>query len=108
MLRGTHQPYCYIVSDTESEHSIQRLLALKKSSNGFELAEQDLIFRGAGELTGGKQSGISDIGMEAIKNIKLVEAARNEAKELIQKDIELETLPRLRAHILKRESVHFE
>ncbi len=108
VLRGTHQPYCYIVSDTESEHSIQRLLALKKSSNGFELAEQDLIFRGAGELTGGKQSGISDIGMEAIKNIKLVEAARNEAKELIQKDIELQTLPRLRAHILKRESVHFE
>lgn len=108
VLRGTHQPYCYIVSDTESELSVKRLLALKKSSSGFELAEQDLLFRGAGELTGGKQSGITDIGMEAIKNIKLVEAARTEAKELIKKDAELNSLPKLRTHLLERESVHFE
>jgi len=108
VLRGTHQPYCYIISDTESEHSVKRLLALKKSSNGFELAEQDLLFRGAGELTGGKQSGITDIGMEAIKNLKLVEAARSEAKELIRKDLELTSLPKLQTHLLERESVHFE
>ncbi len=108
VLRGTHQPYCYIISDTESEHSVQRLLALQKSSNGFELAEQDLLFRGAGELTGGKQSGITDIGMEAIKNIKLVEAARNEAHDIIKRDAELQTLPRVRAEIAKRESIHLE
>lgn len=108
VLRGTHQPYCYIVSDTESLHSVQRLLALKKSSNGFELAEQDLLFRGAGELTGGKQSGITDIGMEAIKNIKLVEAARKEAQEIIQEDIELAAFPRIRTELLKRESIHLE
>ena len=108
VLRGTHQPYCYIISDTESEHSVQRLLALKKSSNGFELAEQDLLFRGAGELTGGKQSGITDVGMEAIKNIKLVEAARTEAQKIIQEDTELASLPRVQAELLKRESVHLE
>ena len=108
VLRGTHQPYCYIVSDTESENSVKRLLALKKSSNGFELAEQDLLFRGAGELTGGKQSGITDIGMEAIKNIKLVEAARKEAQEIIKKDIELISLPQVQKELLKRESIHLE
>lgn len=108
VLRGTHQPYCYIVSDTESEHSMKRLLALKKSSNGFELAEQDLLFRGAGELSGGKQSGITDIGMEAIKNIKLVEAARTEAQEIIRTDIELTSLPQVRTELLKRESIHLE
>lgn len=108
VLRGTHQPYCYIISDTESEHSVQRLLALKKSSNGFELAEQDLLFRGAGELSGGKQSGITDIGMEAIKNIKLVEASRNEAQDLIKKDIEFSSFPKIRAHLLQHESTHLE
>lgn len=108
VLRGTYQPYCYIVSDTESEHSVKRLLALKKSSNGFELAEQDLLFRGAGELSGGKQSGITDIGMEAIKNIKLVEAARTEAQEIIRTDIELISLPQVRTELLKRESIHLE
>lgn len=108
VLRGTHQPYCFVVSDTESIHSLERLLALKKSSDGFELAEQDLLFRGAGELSGGKQSGITDIGMEAIKNIKLVEAARKEAKEIVEQDLELKNYPKLKAHILERESVHFE
>ena len=108
VLRGTHQPYCYIVSDTESQHSVERLLALKRSSNGFELAEQDLLFRGAGELTGGKQSGITDIGMEAIKNIKLVEAARKEAQEIIKRDIELISLPQVQKELLKRESIHLE
>lgn len=108
VLRGTHQPYCYIISDTSSEHSVQRLLALKKSSNGFELAEQDLMFRGAGELSGGKQSGITDIGMEAIKNLKLVEAARKEAQDLIEKDINLTSLPQVRNELNKRESIHLE
>ena len=51
--------------------------------NGFELAEHDLTFRGSGELYGGKQSGLSDLGMEAIRNLKLVEAARNEARHLV-------------------------
>ena len=108
VLRGTHQPYCYIISDTESEHSVQRLLALKKSSNGFELAEQDLMFRGAGELTGGKQSGITDIGMEAIKNLKLVEAARTEAKNLIQENIELSHCPLLQKVLIQKEVTHLE
>ena len=52
--------------------------------NGFELAEHDLQFRGSGELYGGKQSGLSDLGMEAIRNLKLVKAARNEARHLVE------------------------
>ena len=48
--------------------------------NGFELAEYDLKIRGAGELGGGKQWGVSDIGMEALKNIKMVEDVNRIAK----------------------------
>jgi ATP-dependent DNA helicase RecG len=50
-----------------------------EAKNGFELAEFDLATRGPGELVGTKQWGISDLGMMAIKNIKLVEAAQKEA-----------------------------
>ena len=56
----------------------------------MELAEYDLKFRGSGELSGGKQWGVSDIAMEALKNIKMVEAARTEAKILIEEDINFE------------------
>lgn len=84
VIRGTHQPYCFAVTESKSEKTRDRLKALSNAKNGFELAEHDLTFRGSGELYGAKQSGLSDLGMEAIKNLKLVEAARNEARHLVE------------------------
>lgn len=84
VIRGTHQPYCFAVTESKSDKTRDRLKALKTAKNGFELAEHDLSFRGSGELYGAKQSGLTDLGMEAIKNLKLVEAARNEARALVE------------------------
>ncbi len=92
VIRGTHQPYCFAVTDSKSEKTKERLKALTTAKNGFELAEYDLQFRGSGELYGAKQSGLSDLGMEAIKNLRLVEAARTEAQTLV------ETYTDLQAH----------
>lgn len=86
VIRGNHQSYCYILTDSESQKTTERLGALTKAKNGFELAEMDLIQRGAGQMSGTKQWGISDLAMEAVKNIKLVEAARTEAQKLIETD----------------------
>lgn len=86
VIRGNHQAYCYILTESESAKTIERLSALTKAKNGFELAEMDLMQRGAGQMSGTKQWGISDLAMEAIKNIKLVEAARTEAQKLIETD----------------------
>lgn len=84
--RSSDQAYCYIFADAKTDKTKERLNYFIKAKDGFELAEYDLLLRGTGELTGMKQSGISDIGMEAIKNIKLVEAARNEAVDYIQEN----------------------
>jgi len=89
VIRGTHQPYCFAVTESKSEKTRDRLKALATAKNGFELAEHDLQFRGSGELYGGKQSGLTDLGMEAIRNLKLVEAARNEARHLVDTHPEL-------------------
>lgn len=89
VIRGTHQPYCFAVTESKSDKTKERLKALATAKNGFELAEHDLQFRGSGELYGGKQSGLSDLGMEAIRNLKLVEAARNEARHLVESHPEL-------------------
>ena len=83
VVRGTHQAYCFAVTESKSEKTRDRLKALSTAKNGFELAEHDLQFRGSGELYGAKQSGLSDLGMEAIKNLRLVEAARNEAQSIV-------------------------
>lgn len=89
VVRSTHQAYCFAITESKSEKTRDRLKALSTAKNGFELAEYDLEFRGTGELYGAKQSGLSDLGMEAIKNIRLVEAARNEAQKLVSEHADL-------------------
>lgn len=109
VIRSTFQSYCYLFADAKTDKTIDRLKALTKATNGFELAELDLSLRGAGLLGGDKQWGITDLGMEALKNIKMVEAARTEAVQIIQKDIDLKSSPLL-AEILKNKNLklHFE
>ncbi len=110
VIRGTHQPYCFVVTESKSEKTKERLKALKTAKNGFELAEHDLSFRGSGELYGAKQSGLSDLGMEAIKNLKLVEAARKEAQDLVKKNPDLTKKYPLIAHKVMQtgETLHME
>ena len=109
VIRSNHQAYCFIFSDSKSKPSIERLKAIRTAKNGFELAEFDLTLRGSGELYGKKQWGLTDLGMEAIKNVKMVEAARSEAQMLIEKDPELKKAPELARVIkIKSETFHFE
>ncbi|MEK7080979.1 MAG: DEAD/DEAH box helicase, partial [Patescibacteria group bacterium] len=109
VIRSSHQAYCYIFAEARSEKTVERLRALKTAKNGFELAELDLTLRGAGELGGTKQWGITDLGMEAIKNIKMVEAARTEAVRLIEEDPELIEYPLLKQKVHEKVSeFHFE
>ncbi len=109
VLRGTHQPYCFVFAETKSDKTIERLKALQTAKNGFELAEFDLKQRGAGELYGRKQWGLSDLAMEAIKNIKMVEVARTEATRIIEEDPTLSKYPDLKIRINSAEDkIHFE
>ncbi len=95
VIRSTHQSYCFALPESFGETTRERMKAFKNAKNGFELAEYDLALRGAGELVGGRQWGVSDIAMEALKNLKLVEAARTEAARLVAEDPELREHPAL-------------
>ncbi len=105
--RDKHQSYCFAFAEGKSDKTIERLKAFKDAKNGFELAELDLKLRGAGDLGGEKQWGISDLAMEAIKNIKLVEIAQEEAKALAEKGKENLSLE-LRTAIEEKEIIHLE
>ena len=89
VIRSNHQAYCFVFAETKSDKTVERLRALKTAKNGFELAEFDLKFRGAGDLSGIKQWGVTDIAMDALQNIKLVEAARTEALRILDTDLTL-------------------
>ena len=107
--RSEKQSYCFIFPGAYSAMVFKRLKALTETKSGFELAEYDLEFRGPGELSGKRQWGISDIGMEALRNLKMVEAARTEAKNIIEEKT-LDQYPLLSEKIkaLSREPLHFE
>lgn len=109
VIRGTHQAYCYLMPNSTGDAAVKRLKALKEAKNGFELSELDLALRGAGELGGTKQWGITDLGMEAIKNIKMVEAARTEAAKIIATDPALSQYPKMKELLdVKKLELHFE
>jgi ATP-dependent DNA helicase RecG len=109
VMRSSYQTYCYAFTETNSVKSIERLKALQNAKNGFELAELDLAQRGSGALAGMRQWGVSDIAMEALKNLKMVEAARTEAVRLIEEDSDLSRYPELRKEVAERKKdMHFE
>ncbi len=106
--RSSDQSYCYLFAQTKTDKTRERMQLFSKATNGFELAEYDLTLRGFGELTGAKQWGITDLGMEALRNPKLVEAARTSAQEMIEQDPLLEQHPLLKERIATIEHTHFE
>ena len=54
---------------------------MEQTQDGFELAEQDLLIRGTGELFGLAQSGLPDLKVaNIIKDIPILVEAREDAK----------------------------
>jgi ATP-dependent DNA helicase RecG len=107
--RGENQSYCFLFTSSDSSSGKQRLKALVESENGFKIAEKDLELRGPGQFFGTRQSGIPDIAMENLTNIKLIQIAREEAQNLLTSDMEIKKHPLLKDALQKfDEKVHLE
>jgi ATP-dependent DNA helicase RecG len=59
--RGSAQSYCFLIGDPKSDEAIRRLHAMEKNSNGFDLANEDLLIRGPGDFWGVKQHGLNEL-----------------------------------------------
>jgi len=88
--RSSHQSYCVLMSSVFTPSSRERLSAMIKTTDGFEIAEEDLRQRGPGEFFGTRQSGLPELVLgNIIRDTKILEAARAEAFDMIAKDPEL-------------------
>ncbi len=87
--RGEHKSYCILMSDTTSETAKERLSALARIHDGFQLAEVDLELRGPGDFFGTRQSGLPSLKMAQISDRELLELARDEATRLMEEDPDL-------------------
>jgi ATP-dependent DNA helicase RecG len=85
--RGAEQSYCLLISRARedlTETAVRRLEALVRTTDGFELAEEDLEIRGGGQLLGTRQSGLTDLKFAHLrKDRPLLERARALADELV-------------------------
>jgi ATP-dependent DNA helicase RecG len=88
--RGGGKSYCLLVPDTEDHAENERLKAMVESNDGFYLAEKDLEQRGPGDFLGTRQAGFNGLQLASMTNVKLIEQARNEAHQLVERDPDMQ------------------
>jgi ATP-dependent DNA helicase RecG len=89
--RGRYPSKCILLAQyRSSEEARRRLQAMERTTDGFQIAEEDLMLRGPGEFFGTRQSGLPDFRVaHLIRDTPILIEARREAFQLIQEDPEL-------------------
>ena len=98
--RGTRQSYCILMSADPSETAKQRLSTLARTSDGFEIAREDLRLRGPGDFFGDRQHGLPDFRVADLAgDLRVFQTAQDEARDLLARDPALSGFPLLRARV---------
>lgn len=87
--RGEHQAYCLLLAEKSDSPSDERLKVIEATQDGFRLAEEDLKLRGPGEFFGTRQSGLPDLKIAKLSDVKILEEARHVAQTIFDRDPEL-------------------
>jgi ATP-dependent DNA helicase RecG len=84
--RGAAKSYCILMtSGRVSPSAEERLAAMVRTQNGFELAELDLQMRGPGEFFGTRQAGLPDFRVaNLLRDRALLELAKTESARFIE------------------------
>jgi ATP-dependent DNA helicase RecG len=88
--RSEHQSYCVLIANPKSDDGQRRMDIMTRTNNGFLIAEEDLRIRGPGEIYGTRQSGMPSFRVaDLVKDMRLLEVARQEAFHLLEYDPDL-------------------
>lgn len=84
VMRSDSIPYCFFIANNPTETAVERLKMVEQNTDGFKIAEYDLINRGPGEFFGEKQSGSMNFKYASIKDDSdLLEVANYDSEEII-------------------------
>ena len=86
--RSNLQSWCFLAYEpTISEDGKKRLSVLKRTNDGFEIAEEDLKIRGPGELAGLRQSGFLHLKYANLEtDVSMMAVARDEVSTILAQD----------------------
>ena len=83
--RGTEQSHCFLLGKPNTPEGRRRIEVMCRTSDGFEIAEEDLQLRGPGEMVGVRQAGLSDLrAADLVKDARLLAEARQDAEKLLK------------------------
>jgi ATP-dependent DNA helicase RecG len=82
--RSDYQAYCFLISKATNDAAINRLKLVEQNSDGFALAEEDLLIRGQGDIFGEKQTGSVNFKMaDVVIDDELFDEANEEAEDIV-------------------------
>ncbi len=99
--RGRLKSYCFLITNTSDEKSLERLKIMTKTNNGFDIAQYDYDLRGPGDYLGKRQSGIAEARFSyALSNTLLLKET--------QAIVETEILPNKEQYAELLESINIK
>jgi ATP-dependent DNA helicase RecG len=100
--RGSAKSWCILLQDGAKGEALEKLQALERTADGFEIAEVDLRLRGPGDMLGTAQSGLPSLGPgDLVRDAELMTEVRALAKKVLAEDpgLSLPEHARLKRHV---------
>ena len=89
--RGAEKSYCILMSGYKlSKEAKIRLETMVRTSDGFEISEQDLKIRGPGDVMGTQQSGVLDFKLaDLARDGQIIQLSKNDVDQILKEDVNL-------------------
>lgn len=89
--RGSKKSYCVLISDSNSDSAKNRLMTMKKYSDGFKIADEDLKARGPGDFFGERQHGLPKLKIaDMLEDMEVLRLAQECARDILKEDYNLD------------------
>lgn len=88
--RGTEQSHCILITDNYSEYTKARIDTMVRTSDGFEIANEDLRLRGPGDFFGSKQHGLPELKIaDMSSDIDILQETKLLSEKILKEDPKL-------------------
>ncbi len=89
--RGKEQAHCILITDNNSKYTKQRMDTMVRTSDGFEIANEDLKLRGPGDFFGSRQHGLPPLRIaDLYADLDILKVTEKAADKILKGDPQLE------------------